>query len=163
MAPGPPTPPSSSSSSSSSSDSDSSGKKNKKKKKKAKRDARKLRESDPVRTKEADQITIHDFPDIVRLPQWKTSFMQNVVAASGVRDGAKVFTWFLAVEVTGKSREDFEDPEGYPTLDRKIAAALGKIFKGELGRKVNKIERTALAKEQRMLSGREVLSHKQEP
>ena len=83
--------------------------------------------------------------------------MQNVVAASGVRDGAKVCKWHLAVEVTGKTREDFEDPEGYPTLDRKIAAALGKIFKGELGRKVNNLERTLLAREQRMLSGRERL------
>ena len=118
---------------------------------------RKLRESDPVRTKEADQITIHDLPDIVRLPQWKTSFLQNVVAASGVRDGAKVCKWLLAVEGPGKPREDFEDPEGYPMLDRKIAAALGKIFKGELSRKVNNLERTLLAREQRMLSGRERL------
>ena len=73
--------------------------------------------------------------------------MQNVVAASCVRDVAKVCKWLLAVEVTGKTREDFEDPEGYPTLDRKIAAALGKNFKGDLGRKVNNLKRYLLAGE----------------
>ena len=76
--------------------------------------------------------------------------MQNVIAASGVCDGGDVCERLMKVEKLGNDREAFANVGKYHTFDRKIAAALGKFFKGERACKVNDLERSLLSKEQRL-------------
>ena len=47
--------------------------------------------------------------------------------------------------------------DGFRTLDRKLAAALSKIFSGELARKLSIAERRNLRENERLLTGRQKL------
>jgi hypothetical protein len=67
-----------------------------------------------VKLKEADVVVAPPFPKIAKLPQWKLAFMNEVIAASGVRNDRKVCRWLHEVESPGKSIHDFLDAEPFP-------------------------------------------------
>ena len=78
-------------------------------------------------------------PDGNQFRAWKTAVYQSVLLASG-REGDKVLAWLREVETRGARTEDFaEKTKDFASLDRKVAASLTKLAKGELGRQ--KIQR----------------------
>ena len=82
-----------------------------------------------------------DFPTMAQLPQWKMQLLHNVVAASGREEDEVVTRWLLRVERDGMTFDRLKKSgDGFRTLDRKLAAALSKIFSGELARKLGSSE-----------------------
>ena len=72
---------------------------------------------------------------------WKLTVRMEVMAASAV------------VEMPGVTLQSFADSEGFDTLDSKLAAALIKVARGEIGRKLARLAEAA-AREGRPLKGR---------
>ena len=68
----------------------------------------------------------------------------------------KAFTWIWEVD-KATSIEDLVDSGDFETLDAKLAAALGKILHGELGRQINVLEEKVAATPGVMLKGRQLL------
>ena len=75
-------------------------------------------------------------------------------AASGRPDEA--FPWILATEKQGVTLEDFADSGDFPTLDVKLAAAISKLAKGELGHRLAH-ETELAAKQGKLIRGRQAM------
>ena len=95
---------------------------------------------------------------MAQLPQWKMQLLHNVVAASGREEDEVVTRWLLRVERDGMTFDRLKQSgDGFRTLDQKLAAALSKIFSGELARKLSIAERRNLRENERLLTGRQKL------
>jgi hypothetical protein len=106
--------------------------------------------------KEATKIEIANFPTIAQLSAWKSYLKLALVEASGRRDEKPVVEWVQAVEAEGTKPIDFaESGVGFETLDRKLSAALMRVTKGELGRKIN-IESQLMNAKGAVLKGRQI-------
>jgi hypothetical protein len=78
----------------------------------------------------------------------------EVSAASG--RGEEAFTWVLRSETPGTTIEEVQDSEDLPGLDIKLAAAVVKIAKGEVGRTLSRLAES-LARTGQLLKGRQCL------
>ena len=120
--------------------------KNGKKHKKAKTDRR---------VKEADSITLPSWPTIAQLPRWKAQALSNVCQAANRTDERPVREWFMEVETKGMTAKKLKKcPREFRRLDRKLGTALGKLFTGELGRRVDIEEQRLLRDKRELLTGR---------
>ena len=92
--------------------------------------------SEPERpkVKEAERIRLPDFPSPETYRSWKISMRETVRAASDQPDEA--FQWLLHVYSKEATLESLRDTGKFLTLDTKLLAALSKIVKGELGRRI---------------------------
>ena len=84
--------------------------------------------------------------------------LSNVCAAANRRKERPVREFVLAVQdpkATFKSMG--KCPDEFTTLDRKLGTALGKLFSGELGRRVDTFEQRALREKKTLLTGRQKL------
>ena len=72
--------------------------------------------------KEAEKITIENLPQATQFRKWKTQFRRDVANAS--TRPKEALQWIIAIE--SKSFDELEDPEGFDTLDFKLATALSK-------------------------------------
>ena len=86
---------------------------------------------------------------------WRANTIHSIVSAAGRQDDLAQ-DWIMRVE-TDESWT-LEDPgEGWVSLDRKLAAALTKIAKGEIGREITQHNTTAL-NNNRVIRGRVLLA-----
>ena len=83
-------------------------------------------------TKEADSIHLQALPDGSHWRAWRANTINAVVAAAGRQDDLAQ-DWIMRVE-TDENWALADPGEGWISLDRKLAAALSKIAKGEIGR-----------------------------
>ena len=85
-------------------------------------------------TKEADKIDLQQFPDGQNWRSWRGNTIHAVVSAAGRQDDLAQ-AWIMQVEHA--EPWTLEDPGvGWVSLGRKLAAALMKIAKGEIGREL---------------------------
>ena len=112
--------------------------------------------SEKPKVKEADKVSLLPLPTAASFRNWRLNLKAEVVSASGRGDEA--FAWISVVdrrEVTlvhlGNSGVGFE------SIDAKLNAAVSKIAKGELGRKLTH-ETEKLGKIGKMMKGRQALS-----
>ena len=83
-------------------------------------------------TREADEIKLLYFPEGSQWRAWRAHTIHSIVSAAGRQDDLGQ-EWVMKVET--EEPEALEDPgEGWISLDRKLAAALTKIAKGDIGR-----------------------------
>ena len=84
------------------------------------------------------------FPLIAQLPAWKSHVRTACVDASNQKDERPVVRWLMDVEADGKVMTDFANSgKGFELLDRKLAAALKRVAKGDLSREI--IQQEAVA------------------
>ena len=101
-------------------------------------------------------MCIRDSPTIAQLAAWRAYVKAALVEASGRKDETPIIQWIQCTEVEGTRHEDFEESgDGFETLDRKLAAALIRVIKGELGRKVH-LESQKMHLRGKVLKGRQV-------
>ena len=91
-------------------------------------------EPERPKVKEAESIKLPDFPSPETYRSWKISMRETVRAASDQPDEA--FKWLLEVYTKESTLESLRDTGKFLTLDTKLLAALSKIVKGELGRRI---------------------------
>eukprot|EP00971_Amphidinium_carterae_P336444 6472816-Amphidinium_carterae.2 len=106
------------------------------------------------RRREATKAELPELPAAAGFRTWKTNAYREICGCSS--DPQRAFTWLS--EIDGEADDEMINviKERWKSLDGKIAAALGKIMKGPLLRRVNtKIE--SLAKMGRFAAGRLVL------
>jgi hypothetical protein len=108
-----------------------------------------------MRGREAEMIKLpSELPNAAGFRLWKIHLRTEVMAASG--RGRDAFQWILRTEMAGSTMEALADSEGYESLDNKLAAALMRVTKGGLGRKLSFLAET-FAREGRPLTGRQCL------
>ena len=107
-----------------------------------------------TKIKEAESIKLIPLPDVAQFEAWKNSLRSQVMAASGRREEA--FRWILEVEDEQFSSEDLADCTDFESLDSNLAAAIGVIAKGNIGRLITRKMKTA-AKHKIILSSRQLL------
>ena len=90
--------------------------------------------------KEGDHCKFEPIPTVPQFRNWKSHFKKVVAGVSGRPERA--FQWITEVE-TAKCLEDLQRSGDFETLDAKVAAGLGKILHGELGRYVTVLEEKA--------------------
>ena len=106
-------------------------------------------------TREADEIKLLYFPEGSQWRAWRAHTIHSIVSAAGRQDDLGQ-EWVMKVET--EEPEALEDPgEGWISLDRKLAAALTKIAKGEIGREITQYNTTAL-NNNRVVRGRVLLA-----
>ena len=91
-------------------------------------------EPERPKVKEAESIRLPDFPSPETYRSWKISMRETVRAASDQPDEA--FKWLLEVYTKEATLESLRETGKFLTLDTKLLAALSKIVKGELGRRI---------------------------
>ena len=91
---------------------------------------------------EANQVKVEPLPSVAKFRTWKTHLRKEVAGASGRPQ--KAFAWICEVD-KAESIEDLVDSGDFETLDAKLAADLGKILHGELGRQINVLEERVAA------------------
>ena len=97
---------------------------------------------DRSRAKEADKIDLQQFPDGQNWRSWRANTIHAVVSAAGRQDDLAQ-AWIMQVE-TAES-EILDDPGiGWISLDRKLASALIRTAKGEIGRELIQYHTAAL-------------------
>jgi hypothetical protein len=101
--------------------------------------------------KEGEKISLLQYPTLPQLLAWKQNTRAEVVAVSGM--GQKAFTWITRAEDPEVSIEELMNPGDFESLDAKFAAAIGKIMKGEAGRRMAQRVNDA-SKKGIMLTGR---------
>ena len=106
------------------------------------------------KVKEAEAITLPEFPNPETYRSWKTATREAVRAASDSPDEA--FAWVMKAYDKEASHESLSDPGKFLTLDTKLLAALTKIARGELSREVLIFKETEAAKH-KAVRGRQVL------
>ena len=94
----------------------------------------KSNEPERPKVKEAESIRLPDFPSPETYRSWKISMRETVRAASDQPDEA--FKWLLEVYTKEATLESLRATGKFLTLDTKLLAALSKIVKGELGRRI---------------------------
>ena len=94
----------------------------------------KSNEPERPKVKEAESIRLPDFPSPETYRSWKISMRETVRAASDQPDEA--FKWLLEVYTKEATLESLKETGKFWTLDTKLLAALSKIVKGELGRRI---------------------------
>ncbi len=100
------------------------------------------RPRDRARVKETDEVKLLQFPHGAAWRAWRASTIHAVISAAGRQDDLAQ-EWILKVETHDPS--DSEGPgEGWISLDRKLAAALTKIARGEIGRHITQATTIAL-------------------
>jgi hypothetical protein len=85
-----------------------------------------LQESQTQKGKESDYIRLEQLPTVPKFKGWLLSFRKDVASAAGKPEAG--FKWISAVE-TAASPDALADSGEFQTLDCKLSAALGKIFK----------------------------------
>eukprot|EP00971_Amphidinium_carterae_P333407 6468158-Amphidinium_carterae.3 len=106
------------------------------------------------RRREATKVELPELPAPAGFRTWKTNAFREICGCSS--DPQKAFTWLS--EIDSNVSDDFINTvrAKWKSLDGKIAAALGRIMKGTLLRRVNtKIE--SLARAGRFAAGRLVM------
>ena len=106
------------------------------------------------KAKEAETVTLPDFPNPETYRSWKTATRESIRAASDKPDEA--FKWILEVYDKGASHEALRDPQKFLTLDTKLLAALTKVAKGELARQILNFKEVEAGKG-RAVRGRQIL------
>ena len=71
--------------------------------------------------REAEKITIAEFPTLAGLTAWKTGVTYAVAVAAGVADTGPVSTWLARAWVVDEELSSLEDPSPFGSLDMKIA------------------------------------------
>jgi len=105
------------------------------------------------RGKEAEYITIQgDIPTAPQFKTWKRILIQQVSAAAGPYFD-RAHEWMEAIEK--HSFEELSNPYPFASLDGKLAAALLRLFKGPLGRKLD-LKTEELTKKGGILRGRQM-------
>jgi len=124
--------------------------------KKGKKDKKSKKNKDG---KEADALTLPEgFPTVYQLPRWKAQLLGCVCQCANRADERPVRKWLLKVEKPKMTFERLEKcPREFARLDRKHGAALARILKGELGRRVDVQQARTLRERQYLLSGRQML------
>ena len=108
----------------------------------------------PKKIKEAESIKIAAFPEPVQFRTWKASVRTEVTAAAGPGRSDAAFHWILTVDEL--SFKQLHETDEFESLDTKLAAALMKAQRGELGRQIT-IKEQAMAKGGKRLKGRQML------
>ena len=85
-----------------------------------------------VKVRETDSIKLLPLPLTPQFDAWKIALRSEVVAASGRPRAA--FDWIIETENPKTTFEELADCGEFESLDCKLAAALGKIAKGSIGR-----------------------------
>ena len=98
--------------------------------------ASKPQEPERPKVKEAQSIKLPDFPSPETYRSWKISMRVTVGAASDQPD--ETFKWLLEVYTKEATLESLRDTGKFLTLDTKLLAALCKVVKGELDRRIPK-------------------------
>ena len=94
------------------------------------------------RIKVADKIDLQQFPDGQYWRSWRANTIHAVVSAAGRHDDLAQ-AWIMQVETA--DTETLDDPGlGWISLDRKLASALIRIAKGEIGRELIQYHTAAL-------------------
>ncbi|MCP4245128.1 MAG: DUF5377 domain-containing protein, partial [bacterium] len=110
-----------------------------------------------TKRKELDTVSVPPLPNASQLRAWRITLLQNLDATAN-RDDDKVIDWAREVEDESKPAEYFADSgKTFPSVDRKLAAALSKVATGELGRRITQLQDQAMQNENRMVRGREIL------
>jgi hypothetical protein len=105
--------------------------------------------------KEAEKVAIPAMPDSAHgLRTWRNAVRTEVTSASG--KGEVAFLWIMETENPEHNFETLSDPGEFVSLDAKLASALTKLAKGELGREIVQQQELA-AKSSKMLKGRHIL------
>ena len=86
------------------------------------------------KVKEAESIRLPDFPSPETYRSWKITVRETVRAASDQPDDA--FKWLLEVYFKAATLESLRETGKFLPLDTKLLAALSKVVKGELGRRI---------------------------
>ena len=107
----------------------------------------------PKKIKEAESIKIAAFPEPVQFRTWKASVRTEVTAAAGPGRSDPAFHWILSVDEL--SFKQLYETDEFESLDTKLAAALMKAQRGELGRQMT-IKEQAMAKDGKRLKGRQM-------
>eukprot|EP00971_Amphidinium_carterae_P141279 2799139-Amphidinium_carterae.4 len=104
--------------------------------------------------REAAKVELPEIPAAAGFRTWKTNAFREICGCS--TDPQRAFTWLSEIDGTASDESINIIRERWKSLDGKVAAALGKIMKGPLLRRINtKIE--TLAKMGRFAAGRLVL------
>jgi hypothetical protein len=106
------------------------------------------------KVKEADSVKIAAFPEPIQFRGWKASVRTEITAAAGPGRCDAAFSWLLRVE--NASFNDLANSGHFESLDTKLAAALMKAQRGELGRQIT-IKEQSMAKVGIRLKGRQML------
>jgi hypothetical protein len=94
-------------------------------------------------------------PTAASFRNWRLALKAEVVSASGRGDEA--FTWISVVDRREVTLDDLgSSGTGFDSIDAKLNAAVSKIAKGELGRKLTH-ETEKLGKAGKMMKGRQAL------
>ena len=113
--------------------------------------------SKDIPKKEAESIKLPNLPESAPgFRHWRNICRTEITGASG--KGEKAFAWVMAVEKDGQTFDgELANPTAeFISLDAKLASALSKLTKGELGREVVQQQELA-AKQCKMLKGRQIL------
>ena len=103
---------------------------------------------------EANHVKVEPLPHIAKFRSLYNNLRKEVAGASG--RPCKAFRWICDMDAA-KSIEDLADIGEFETLDAKLAAGLGKVLHGELGRQIRVLEEKLAATSKVMLRGRQVL------
>ena len=107
-----------------------------------------------VKVRETDSIKLLPLPMTPQFDAWKIALRFEVVAASGRPKSA--FNWIIETENPKTTFEEMADCGEFESLDCKLAAALGKIAKGSIGRVLTNAAKS-MAKRSLMNSGCQLL------
>ena len=109
----------------------------------------------PMDYRRTDEVKVEPLPDPKGFRKWKMALRKLVAGAS--TDPDEAFKWFCEVD-SAKAPEELNQKGKFTILDAKLAAGLGKVLGGELGRQIEILEEQAALKSQ-MLSGRATAWH----
>ena len=101
-----------------------------------------------------DSIKLPPLPATPQFDAWKIALRLEVVVASGRPQPA--FNWITQTENPNTTFEEMADCGEFESLDCKLAAALGKIAKGSIGRVLTNAAKS-MAKRSLMNSGCQLL------
>ena len=97
---------------------------------------------DRSRVKEADKNDLQQFPGGQNWRSWRANTIHAVVSAAGRQDDLAQ-AWIMQVETS--ESEVLDDPGiGWISIDIKLAAALIRIARGEIGRELIQFHTAAL-------------------
>ena len=106
-----------------------------------------------VKARETDSIKLLRFPATPQFDAWKIALRSEVVAASGRPHSA--FNWIIQTENPKTTFEEMADRGEFESR-LQLAAALGKIAKGSIGRVLANATKS-MAQRSLMISGRQLL------
>ena len=84
------------------------------------------------KAREADEIKLNQLPEVPQFTAWKQQLRSIVMGASGT--GRASFDWIMAAENPDVGFAESATTGEYESLDVKLAAAIGKIAKGRIGK-----------------------------